>query len=292
MSDLEVNLHEFDLGQLVLFLNHAGKTGVLKIDGESKKGLIYLAEGKVVHCESEEISGVEALYDLSMEERGRASFEKGVFSSQKTMSEDTGLLAQEFEKRRVEFKELREKMPPLSSVLAKSAAVIPEQGVSLRRTDWQLLALVDGKRSLKDVVAASKLGAFDAYKSIVWLKEQGLLVDPKEFERLLNSEVARIDIFMDEFGRKGVGMERWKVSLEGWAAASEENRRLLDSLAFTDQNVKLGELKLAKLEKDYIKNIFQDFFKFLETEGVNVYGKILAKRKMEAVRKRLAETGE
>jgi len=292
MGDLEVNLQEFDLGQLVMFLNHSGKTGVLRIDGESKKGKIYLNEGKVVHCESGDISGVEALYDLSMEDRGRAVFEKGVKTSQQTLEEDTALLTQEFEKRRTEFKELKAKLPPLDSVLAKSSAVIPEQGVSLRRMDWQVLALVDGKAPLKDIIGASKLGAFDAYKSIIWLREQGLIVDPKEFERLVEREAQRIDIFFDEFARKGAGVERWKALVEGWGAANEENRMLLESLTIGDQTVKLKELKLARLDKDYIKSIFDAFFKFLETEGVNVYGKILAKRKMEAVQRRVVESGK
>lgn len=292
MGDLEVNLQEFDLGQLVMFLNHSGKTGLLRVDGESKKGRIYLNEGKVVHCEAEDISGVEALYDLSMEDRGRAVFEKGVKAAQQTLEEDTALLTQEFEKRRTEFKELRERLPPLDSVLAKSAAVIPEQGVSLRRMDWQVLALVDGKKPLKEIIGASKLGAFDAYKSIIWLREQGLIVDPREFERLVAREVQRIDIFFDEFARTGVGGERWRVLVEGWAAASEENRMLIESLMITDQTVKLKELKLARLDKDYIKGIFDAFFKFLETEGVGVYGRILAKRKMEAVQKRVAESGK
>ena len=287
---MEVNLQEFELGQLVLFLNHSCKTGRLRIEGEYRKGNIYLTEGKVVHCECEELSGVEALYDLSMEEGGRAFFEKGITTSQRTLEEDAGLLVSEFEKRRVEFKELKEKIPPLDSILSKLASAGIEGGVSLRRTDWQILALIDGKNTLKDIITASKIGAFDAYKSIIWLKEQGLIFDPEEFEHLVEKEICRIDIFLDEFARKGVGMERWRIALDNWASSSEENRLLLESMSIDEQSMKLKELRLAKLEKSYIRNLFDALFKYLETEGVNVYGKILAKRKLDIVLKRISES--
>ncbi len=289
MADLEANLREFDIGQLVLFLNNSGKTGVLRIEGETKNGSIYLANGKVVHSECGDVSGLEALYEISIEDRGRALFEQGIEATQKTFEEDAGSLIQEFEKRRVEFKELKEKMPPLDAVLNKSSSVTNEGGVSLRRTDWQILALIDGKRTLKEAISAAKLGAYEAYKCIVWLKEQGLIFDPKEFERLFETELKNINIFLDEFARKGVGLERWKVSIGNWGATSEENQLLLESLDLDDEVIKLKEVKLKNLDRDHIKKLFASWFKFLEKEGVNVYGKILAKRKMNAVLKKMAE---
>ncbi|MEO0225525.1 MAG: DUF4388 domain-containing protein [candidate division WOR-3 bacterium] len=291
MNDLEVNLKHFDLGQLLLFLNHTGKTGRLKIDGSSRNGAVYLSEGKVVHCECGEMVGVEALYDLAMEEAGRAVFETGVSTTQKTFEEDMGNLAQEFERRRTEFKELITKLPPLDSVMVKSSSVSTEGGVSLRRVDWQVLALIDGKNTLKEVIEASKVGAFDAYKSLVWLKEQGLIVDPKEFERLVEKEINRIDIFLDEFARKGVGMERWRQIIEDWGKSSEENQLFINSLIISDQAIKLKELQFARLDRSYIKGMFDTFFKYLVDEGTNIYGKILTKRKLDIVMKRISEGG-
>lgn len=288
MGDLEVNLQEFDVGQVVIFLNQAGKTGALRIEGDSKKGTIYVTAGKVVHSESGEIMGLEALYDLTLEDRGRAVFEKNVTAPKQTLEEDAGSLMQEFEKRRIEFKELKEKMPPLDSVLAKSASVGSESGVSIRRTDWQVLALIDHKRTLKEVITASKLGAYDAYKAIIWLREQNLIFDPKEFEHLIQKQLRPLEIYLDEFGKKGVGMERWHIALENWAAADEANKLLLESLSINDNGVRLKEVKLKSLDKDSINKLFNSLFKHLETEAVSIYGKILAKRKLDAVRQKIA----
>jgi hypothetical protein len=89
----EIDFREFNLGDVLQFLTHVKKTGVLKIQGKIN-GEIYVKDGLVMHATVGNQKGMEALFNLSFVELEKGIFEPGVMSSEHTISMEIGKLAE------------------------------------------------------------------------------------------------------------------------------------------------------------------------------------------------------
>jgi len=282
MLGFEINLKEFNLGDILQFLARVKKTGVLRVEGRVS-GEIYISEGLVVHATDSIEKGLEALLNLSFNELNRGRFELNVHAPERTISEDIGKLSEDIERRRVEYQEIKKNLPPMDTTLAKSTREL-ESAVALRRTDWQILALIDGKRTLNDVINQSKLGGYEATKTIVWLKEQGLIYDPKEAERIMSGMVDYLEVLFEAFAKIGLD---W---LRSWAELGPENKKVVDALAINEETLKI-ELR-GQLSVEEIRGFFEKFDGYINKEAPKVYGKLLFKKKLEEFKRRLTERGE
>ncbi len=272
MNGFNINLKAFKLTDVLQFITWAKKTGCLKVSG-SISGEIYLDNGAVVHASDSVATGMEALINLSFIELEQGVFELEIKAPERTISEDTGKLAENIEKRRIELQELKQKMPPMETVLIKSTRDL-ETAVALRRTDWQIIALIDGKRTLGEIIAESKIGGYEATKTILWLKEQGLIYDPQEAERQMDELLKYLKIFFEEFANNGL------VLMQKWAESNETNKRFLDSIEINEDNF---NIKIqGMLDAQQITDGLSRLEKFVSTEGVKLYGKLLFKKKWDA----------
>lgn len=280
MADFEVDLKEFNLADVLHFLSRVKKTGVLKISGKVS-GEVYLKEGLVVHATNGSEKGMDALYNLSFEDLNKGSFESNVKISEQTIAADFGKLYEDIEKRRIELQKIKKNLPPMHAVLTKSTKEL-ESSVALRRTDWHILALIDGKRKVSEVIVASKVGGYEATKTIVWLKEQGLIYDPTEAERVLSALINYLRIFFEDFGKTGL---EW---LRKWEDLSPENKQTTDALDIDAASLKIvakAEAKVGAVEK-----FFESFENHVKTEGPKMYGKLLFKKKFEYFKQKLNTT--
>jgi len=276
----EVNLKEFKLGDILQFLARVKKTGVLKMKGKIN-GEIYLKDGLVVHATDGAEKGMEALFNLSFIELEKGNFEAGVMSSEQTISMATGKLSEDIEKRRIEFEEIKKNLPPTDAVLAKSPKEL-ESVVALRRTDWQILVLIDGRRTMSEVILQSKVGGYEATKIIVWLKAQGLIYEPKEAERIMSGLIGYLDVFFVDFGKNGL------VWLKRWAELNAENKEIFQSLLIDEELLKAKSK--AALALVAIDRFFKSFEEFIENEGPKIYGKLLFKKKFDNFKQRVKPT--
>jgi len=276
----EVNLKEFKLGDILQFLARVKKTGVLKMKGKIN-GEIYLKDGLVVHATDGAEKGMEALFNLSFTELEKGNFEAGVVASEQTISMETGKLSEDIEKRRIEFEEIKKNLPPMDAVLAKSPKEL-ESVVALRRTDWQILALIDGRRTMSEVIMQSKVGGYEATKIIVWLKEQGLIYEPKEAERIMSGLTGYLDVFFVDFGKNGL------VWLKRWAKLNAENGEIFQSILIDEESLKAkSKVELTLVATD---RFFKSFEEFIENEGPKIYGKLLFKKKFDNFKQRIKPT--
>ncbi|MGB9719908.1 MAG: DUF4388 domain-containing protein [bacterium] len=271
MIDIEINLKEFNLFDILNFLVQLKKTGLLKVSGELN-GEVYVKEGYIVHATDGMEKGFESLLNLTLARLEHATFETGIRAIEQTISEDVGKLNENIEKRRVEFEKIKDRLPPRDAVLAKSTKELPS-AVALRRTDWQVLAMVDGKRTLNEIIAQSQLGGYETIKTIIWLKEQGLIYDPREAERLMAVLIHYFNVFFKTFGKNGLNWYR------RWSEMEPENQSLgsafkvdEDTLEITVQN---------PLTQEQIDKFRKKFEQFVNSEGPQLYGKLLFKKKMD-----------
>ncbi|MEO0228043.1 MAG: DUF4388 domain-containing protein [candidate division WOR-3 bacterium] len=271
MADLEINLKEFNLSDVLQFLVQLKKTGVVRVNGELN-GEVYLRDGHIIHATDGTEKGFDSLLNLSLVHLEKGVFESGVKATEQTISEDVGKLNENIERRRVEFETIKDRLPPRDAVLAKSTKELPS-AVALRRTDWQVLAMVDGKRTINEIIAQSKLGGYETIKTIVWLKEQGLIYDPKEAERLMAGLLKYFNAFFRVFGRNGLNWFR------RWSELNPENQILGASINVNEETFEISVQN--PLSQEQIDKFRKGFDEFVRSEGPQIYGKLLFKKKIE-----------
>jgi hypothetical protein len=273
----EIDLQDFNLTDVLQFVLNTKKTGVVHVEGETK-GEIYFADGLVVHAANGSCAGVEALFNLSFTSSGKASFEPLAEAPEQTISEDTGKLVETIEKRHIEFQTIKINLPPLTSVWAKTTKE-PESAVAIRRTDWQLLAMIDGRRKLADVITESKLGGYEAMKTVVWLKEKGLIYEPEHAARLGSRVVGYLNAFFVDFSKNGL------IWYKRWVASKEENTEIANAI---DIDEEIMETKVvAELTSEQIEYFIRSFEEIVKAEGPKIYGKLLFRKKFEDFQSKL-----
>ena len=266
-----IDLQDFDLTDVLQFILQTKKTGVVHVRGESQ-GEVYFVDGRVVHAADEKSEGIDALFYVSCNASGNASFEPNVEAPKQTIAEETGKLVETIEKRKVEFRTIKEKLPAMDSVLAKTTRE-PESAVALRRTDWQILALIDGKRRLSEVINESKLGGYEAMKTVVWLKEKDLICEPERAARIISKLVDYLNNFFADFSKNGL------IWYKRWAASTEENKKMASAMRVDEETMELTVL--AELNTEQIDHFITSFEEIVQTEGPKIYGKVLFRKKFD-----------
>ncbi len=281
MPDFQINLKEFNLSDVLQFLVQLKKTGLIKVNGELN-GEIYVREGHIVHATDGAEKGFESLLNLSLAQLENAVFESGVRATEQTISEDVGKLNENIEKRRMEFEKIKDRLPPREAILAKSTKELPS-AVALRRTDWQVLAMVDGRRTLNEIIAQSQLGGYETIKTIIWLKEQGLIYDPKEAERLMAGLIHFLNVFFRVFGKNGLNWFR------RWCEINAENQSLVSALKVNEDTLEI--IVQNPLSQEQIDEYRKQFEQFINGEGPQIYGKLLFKKKLDELYSGLRQKG-
>jgi hypothetical protein len=267
----DIDLQDFNLTDVLQFILQTKKTGVVHVQSDSS-GDIYFADGLVVHAANENSEGIDALFYMSCTTSGKASFEPNVEAPKQTISEDTGKLVETIEKRRLEFRTIKEQLPAMDSILAKRTREL-ESAVALRRTDWQILALIDGKRKLSEVIAESKLGGYEAMKTIAWLKENELICEPEKAARIVSRLVDYLNFFFVDFSRNGL------IWYKRWASSSEENKVMADAMQVDEETMELSVN--AELSVEQIDHFIKSFEDIVKAEAPKIYGKVLFRKKFD-----------
>ncbi len=170
---------DLKLKELLKNFTEKKETGLLKIlPAEDATGEIYLKEGRPVHAVFGILEGLDAVYALTRLETAEVLFEPFKKPKKETLPDGFGI-EELLEQRRIRLEEINKRMPPDDTVLLKSNELPSTGSLALRKTDWQVLLLFDGKRDLKSVHESSPLPPETTLQAIDWLLEAGLLIHPE-----------------------------------------------------------------------------------------------------------------
>jgi hypothetical protein len=161
-----VELHLPDIIQLV---SVSGKTGVFHLTEGSHKGRIWLLDGRIVHSELGDLEGEEAVYALAIWRKGEFRFEAGLPAPRQTIQKTNTNLLMEAARRLDEWRVLSKKIPSVDLVPEFVVPANREGQINLNTMEWLLLSKIDGKRTLRQVAAATQMGVFDAAKLLYGL---------------------------------------------------------------------------------------------------------------------------
>lgn len=284
---LKADLAHFSVVQVLYFLSMNKKTGRLKVKAK-QEGEIYIEEGKCTHASVNEIEGLDALFELSLFTEGSLSFEPNVLPEKKTMSGETGKLFEEVERRSKEIRNLENKLPPLDAVLLKAESPSDEK-LRLRKNDWKVLSLVDGKRPVREIIFESNIGVFEAYKSLSFLMEKGLIFDPEEGKRNGRKFLEFLNAFLDEYSRDAIELKKSGTSFIKISLKNIGFNEIEKIVNFGEKQKKIISTKEIILSKDELEKIKSSLLPFFEKKFILDFGKILGKKKFERFKRRISE---
>ena len=175
------SLAELHLPDIIQLVSVSGKTGVFHLTDAAHRGDIWLHEGRIVHAETEDLSGEEAVYALAIWRAGEFRFEAATAAPRQTIQKSNTNLLMEAARRLDEWRVLAKKIPSVELVPEFVILENREGQINLNTMEWLLLSKIDGERSVRQIAAAAGMGVFDAAKllyglvatNLIRLKERG-----------------------------------------------------------------------------------------------------------------------
>lgn len=169
------SLAELHLPDIIQLVGVSGKTGVFHLTDAAHRGEIWLHEGRIVHAETEDLSGEEAVYALAIWRAGEFRFEAAAVAPRQTIQKSNTNLLMEAARRLDEWRVLAKKIPSVELVPEFVILENREGQINLNTMEWLLLSKIDGERSVRQIAATAGMGVFDAAKLLYGLVATNLI---------------------------------------------------------------------------------------------------------------------
>jgi len=169
------SLAELHLPDIIQLVSVSGKTGVFHLVDGQQHGEIWLADGKIVHAEVEDLAGEEAVYALAIWRSGEFKFDPGANPPRQTIQKSNTNLLMEAARRLDEWRVLSRKIPSVELVPEFIVLENREGQINLNTMEWLLLSKIDGQRTVRQIATSAGMGVFDAAKLLYGLVAANLI---------------------------------------------------------------------------------------------------------------------
>jgi hypothetical protein len=169
------SLAELHLPDIIQLVSVSAKTGVFHLTDASHRGDIWLQDGRIVHAETDDLAGEDAVYALAIWRTGEFRFEAGVAAPRQTIQKSNTNLLMEAARRLDEWRVLSKKIPSVELVPEFVILENREGQINLNTMEWLLLSKIDGQRSVRQIAGAAGMGVFDAAKLLYGLVATNLI---------------------------------------------------------------------------------------------------------------------
>ena len=155
-----------------LVLAH-GKNGVVQVTNGDLAGSVHVHDGAITHASVGEEQGTEAFYELALWRNGRFDFQDTDAGKDRTILTSTRSLLVEASRRCDAWSSISSKV--------RSFDLIPKwiplgaESIRLTSSDWAVLRLVDGRRTIREIVDELKTDMFEAGRVVYSLLTVGVL---------------------------------------------------------------------------------------------------------------------
>ena len=177
MAVMQGDLSECSVPDLLQFFHGARKQGQLLIESTilQKPAGVYFQDGAVIHAYCPPKEGVSAIYQLLKWREGKFAFLKDMAPSQRTIHEDLQNLLLEGLRQIDEFNVLQDQLPSPETILYLERDSQKTDEIRMTQPEWKMLALVNGRRSLREVIEVSGRDESDAGRIVYGLLIAGLI---------------------------------------------------------------------------------------------------------------------
>lgn len=191
------SLNDVKLPDIIQLMSVSTKTGRFHLKRDEDTGFIYLRDGQIVHAESDDLKGEDAIYSLAIWDSGSFVFEEGVASNSESITKKNTFILMEVARKFDEWRVLSKKIP--------SFGLIPEleslgtKKVSFNTQEWHVLSKINGINSIKSIAKQVGLIPVDVAKLIYGLVSADLVklretpkakADPNPLEAKTKPKVA------------------------------------------------------------------------------------------------------
>lgn len=171
---LRGNLSQLPLSDILKMLCGGHRTGRLDIRQGAKSGQIYLQRGMLVHAVTGVQIGEKGLYTLMGWLVGDFSFTPDIEAPERSIETTSEQILLEAARQAEQWEDIKEVLSSTDAVFNISPSGSTNT-VSLKPIEWQVLAQVNGERSVIQIADILNLHEFEVAKIIYSLTTAGLL---------------------------------------------------------------------------------------------------------------------
>src|SRR6185503_18977936 len=154
------------------------KSGVIQFVGErNRQAAIYFRDGRVIDAEAGALQGEDAVYRLLTWSEGDFEVVFRTVRRREVINTSSQGLLMEGMRRLDEWSRLLEQLPPLSHRFEVDAAELASRLGDVPDNNNPILRLIDGKRTLLEVIDAADVGDLECLQAISRLYFEGMLLD-------------------------------------------------------------------------------------------------------------------
>ncbi|MBI5416933.1 DUF4388 domain-containing protein [Candidatus Poribacteria bacterium] len=215
---LEGDLSHFSLPDIIQLIGMGKRTGMLELKREKETGIVYFHEGQPVHAIFNNLKGEEAAYNLFNWNKGNFKFENNVPAPAETITINWMNLIMEGARHVDELEKIKTKIPSLNIIYSVAEDINKDKSagdINLSPKEWNVLSLIDGKKTCRDIVDKTSYGELETLKIIYELLSAGLLIKGEiRVEEPFKEEVIKakmIGILFDKLGKEAKNIEK-KIS--------------------------------------------------------------------------------
>ena len=169
-------LNDMGVVDLIQTLELGQRSGVIHLRDGDRRGAIYVRDGEVIDAESVALRGVPAVYRLLLWSQGRFHVEFKTIRRKRRIEASNEELLIEGMQRLDQWAQLSEQLPPAETVAELDYDALAERLGDIPDEVNGIIRLLDGRRSLLEVIDDSSLGDLEALSVLQKLFAQGLLL--------------------------------------------------------------------------------------------------------------------
>ncbi len=240
----EGDLVSLPLAELLQFLHISGKDGVLVISDETgrPRAVIHYLGSDIIHAACDGIGGRDAVYAAMAHVSGRFQFFMGKHEHPvRTITDSVQNLILEGLRRIDELSHMSRLLPADHQPLFL-APEPPQDDIRLTAKEWRILSLVNGKRTIRQIIEAAQREADEVRGVLVGLLTADLIVDHRD-DSYLDALVPRM-LKQNEVGETRYAAPTLVANLLLKACDGKRTARQLMADLRLDERQFLDELKL------------------------------------------------
>ncbi len=268
---IEGDLLYFSIKEIFYLLSRFKKTGRLIVKEE---GNVYVSDGKVLHAEMDNQEGLEAFFSIGMKKEGKFVFQPDEKPAVNTIFQPLAELIDQIETREAQFDEFKKDLPPDSIIPQKSSKTPEGDKIILKKDEWKVLILADGKKKLSEIISLSPLPELDTLKALSWLFKESLLYNPEERKRVLEEGIKKTNMFLKAFG-DGPWLDGLDELIEEYGVR--------DAVSFNGKSFNINNKKFS-LDLEKTKEFFSEILNSLEKKAIEALGKLLVNKKKKELK--------
>jgi hypothetical protein len=159
---------------VLTFLCSQKRTGKLLISEKEREGEVFFTDGKITHAQFAQCIGLQALLFMLSWETGKYNFTPKKKSDQTTIEMETTQILSLLSKRVQEWNRINRDH---SLNLNVALYLLPQARgtIRLKREEWNILAKIDGIKSLKNISDEMYLPPLDVVKIMQRFRKAGLI---------------------------------------------------------------------------------------------------------------------